>query len=451
MKHGSQIVMILVLLNLTACQNDGNSVEPEELLLPVLAASLVLPSNWEKFVPSSGSITIEIKSDAAQSPKTFSYTPNCSGRPGSNPEFSYFIRRGSSSKLLINFMGGGACWHDHNCLGALETMTYIPEAGVLDLFLSLQSTASLAERGILDSSNPDNPFWDWNLVFIPYCTGDTHWGSNDFTYTDPVTAESHTIHHRGFDNFLATLNDMRQVFPSPEQVFVTGQSAGGFGAIYNFPYIKETYYDKRVDVLGDGADGITTSTFSGYLTSNWNAGATLPDWVTGIDVSTTLASLSLGDIYSKMAAYYPGSRFGQYANAYDGTQRYFYNVMKQIDAGKAYTPDSTMWGKGDGSEVPDAYSCEWHTTLLAEKTKAKTASNFRSYLAPGDSHTIGWSNRIHETTVAGSLFSSWRRVLSCSTKRPASDTVLRAKWCRRKTSTTSAQARRYTGCLSTVH
>jgi hypothetical protein len=32
--------------------------------------------------------------------------------------------------------------------------------------------------GLLDRNNPKNPVHDWSMVFVPYCKGDVHSGSN---------------------------------------------------------------------------------------------------------------------------------------------------------------------------------------------------------------------------------------------------------------------------------
>ena len=50
--------------------------------------------------------------------------------------------------------------------------------------------------GISDFQNAENPFADWYQVFIPYCTGDVHWGNNTETYV-PEMGDPITIHHRG--------------------------------------------------------------------------------------------------------------------------------------------------------------------------------------------------------------------------------------------------------------
>ena len=37
-------------------------------------------------------------------------------------------------------------------------------------------------RGIFDRSNPENPFRDFGVIFVPYCTGDVHIGDASRRY-----------------------------------------------------------------------------------------------------------------------------------------------------------------------------------------------------------------------------------------------------------------------------
>ncbi|MBL1135963.1 MAG: hypothetical protein HND46_11645 [Chloroflexi bacterium] len=47
--------------------------------------------------------------------------------------------------------------------------------------------------GIFDLENPENPFADYNMVFVPYCTGDVHIGNREATYE--VEASDGSNHH----------------------------------------------------------------------------------------------------------------------------------------------------------------------------------------------------------------------------------------------------------------
>lgn len=80
------------------------------------------------------------------------------------------------SKTLIYFNGGGACWNGATCLTSLTvpvTQTTRPAYNP-----SIENENNPEELGgILDFTRADNPLKDWNMVFIPSCTGDAHLGS----------------------------------------------------------------------------------------------------------------------------------------------------------------------------------------------------------------------------------------------------------------------------------
>ena len=43
------------------------------------------------------------------------------------------------------------------------------------MMLGMVSAGMAADQGVggfLDTANPDNPFKDWTIVYVPYCTGD---------------------------------------------------------------------------------------------------------------------------------------------------------------------------------------------------------------------------------------------------------------------------------------
>lgn len=384
-----------------ACQaqEDNAPLEEGELLL-LGAGYILLSSPYQRVTADSGSITINLKSGGSRS---YNYSPFCTDVPD-NRTFYFFVKPGDPQKILLNFMGGGACWDGKNCFGD-NTVTYFNRLNLLpDQFVNV------AFNGVMGDA-ASNPFSGWTTIFVPYCSGDTHWGSKDVSYVNPKTGASATIRHRGFDNFLAVLAHMRSEY-QPQQIFVTGQSAGGYGTVLTFPFVRESFPSARVDMLGDAASGVITSGFNTTIINNWGIDRTIPDWVTGVD-STSIATLSLGDIYKNVGDFYnesnfsPGSRLGQYTAAYDGNQRYFFNIMKLIDAGKAYEDTSSMWGPGNGSQVSDSVNCEWYNTMIAERDKANAATNFNYYIAPGDVHTITTSDNMYDVSSNGTNFNSW--------------------------------------------
>ena len=192
-----------------------------------------------------------------------------------DPKFTFFVRGGTVNKLVIYFQGGGACWDSMNCLYAHTYYEAVPP---------IESFADTEGMGILDTENPLNPFKDWFVVYIPYCTGDIHWGAADTEYQDYAGAYggfSQTIKHRGFVNFQVVLKWVEDNFIGPRKIFVTGSSAGSYGAILGFPYIKEAFPWSIVSVLGDAGNGVNGEEFQTNSTQNWKI--QVPEWIPGFE------------------------------------------------------------------------------------------------------------------------------------------------------------------------
>ena len=92
-------------------------------------------------------------------------------------EFAFAVRKGSSPNIVIDFVGGGACWDELTCGFADATFT-----DNADWVNDLEGRTDAGE-GICNADHPENPFADYHHVIIPYCTGDIHWG-NRTQHTD---------------------------------------------------------------------------------------------------------------------------------------------------------------------------------------------------------------------------------------------------------------------------
>ncbi|MBN2032018.1 MAG: hypothetical protein JW836_01985 [Deltaproteobacteria bacterium] len=312
--------------------------------------------------------------------------PTCSGAPGTDPTFKFFVKGGPVNNLVVFFDGGGACWDTMNCIYYL---TYSPEA---DETVEDQSQVN----GIFDFSNPANPFIDWNFVFIPYCTGDIHWGSADKTYPGYYGEDSYTIHHRGFDNFLVVLKWIIEHFEKPQKIFVTGSSAGSYGALMGFPYIQEAYPKSMASMLGDAGFGVVTQDFQDVQIYNWGFEGNLPGWIPGFE--RPFSDYSIAEMYQMIGRYYTHRKIGQFTTAWDGTQAFFYNVM--INTG-----DPLEWGN-----FRPAW-CDWHEQMLENAYVAAEAPNYRYYVAAGTYHTILAYPEFYEEDSAGVPFVDWIKAM----------------------------------------
>ena len=159
--------------------------------------------------------------------------------------YSFFVHPGDRRNLLIYFQGGGACWSGPTCdpRGTL----YRP---------NLKEVDPATEQGIFDFDNAENPFRDYFVVFVPYCTGDVHLGNRTAKYL-PDKPE---IHHNGFNNAMSGLRWTFANVASPQSIFVAGGSAGAMASPFYAGRIADHYKDARVVQLGDSAGGLGVST-----------------------------------------------------------------------------------------------------------------------------------------------------------------------------------------------
>lgn len=334
-------------------------------------------------------------------------TPSCSScPPHKDPEtgqiitydskFTFFAKDGQQNDLVIFFQGGGACWDSMNCL---YVHTYSE-----DQQETLASFADTTDMGIFDTGNPKNPFKKWGFVYIPYCTGDLHWGANDAEYADSLGAYSgvpQTIKHRGFVNFQVVLKWLKDNARYPGRIFVTGSSAGSYGATMAFAYIKKAFPWSRVYLLGDAGNGVTAGQFNTEGVFNWNV--QMPRWIfpDGYQVDTTIA-----EIYTTLAWWHPFSRLAQYTTAWDGTQVFFYNVMKNINHENA--PYNWPVADDDGNIDDYAPWLEWHQHMIGfAYATADYTYNYRYYIAAGTDHTILRSPKFYTEEVDGVPFAEW--------------------------------------------
>ncbi len=406
--------ILIFALSFFACKKD----EPDSTKALVSAGLAVALANpYVRITPSADTIIIPNTNSTYQSPGR-AYTPTCFGNSG-NTTF-YFFRKSVASnnkKLLINFMGGGACWSNNNCFGN-NTTTFANFLNTLpDLFVKI------AFQGILDADMASNPLKDHDVLFIPYCTGDLHIGSADVsTYDDPHTSvEPAAYHHRGHDNVLSVLKYVQENYTQVTDVVVAGQSAGGYGAVLNYPHIRQVFSESarfpnftRISMVADASNGaVINGFFQNVVRDQWGSAGNIPDWAVGSNYLN--GSPSIQDYLSKITTEYPSDVIGQYHAMFDVTQRWFFNVMGIIDSGSpTYSDTSAYFGPGDASEVNDAPSdgsntpsnCNWAINSRTAVLNT-TGSNYYYYIAPGDVHTITTSNSLFNLTSDGKNFNTW--------------------------------------------
>ncbi|MGK4007377.1 pectin acetylesterase-family hydrolase [Sorangium sp. So ce1036] len=286
--------------------------------------------------------------------------------------FRYFVRPGTVNRLVVEFRGGGACWNATTCAfaGSVFQETVTEDPAIVN---------EQGATGIYDHENPDNPFRDWHHVYIPYCTGDIHWGDNVATYGEGSGAV--TIRHKGAVNVRAALGWIYENVPAPEKVFVTGCSAGAYGSILWSAHLREHYADAPVYQFADSGAGIITDTFFEDSFPSWRPQGAYPTWISGLDPA---GLTRLPALYTAIGNHYPDMRLSQYNTAYDEDQIRFFRLM----------------GGGDAAAWSDAMRAS------VDDIEASTP-NFSSYLAPGSDHCILWRPELYTVASGGTRLVAW--------------------------------------------
>ena len=185
--------------------------------------------------------------------------------------YEIYIRKGSSKNLMIYFAGGGACWDGYSASRPITLMSALggnSRSLKSFYFPKLQWFYPQAMGGIGDSKDPKNAFRDWDIVFVPYCTGDMHIG--EFTNTYIYNGKKIEIHHKGRKNSLAALDWVFGNFRDADKIMVLGESTGAFASAFYAPLVADHYADRKIYSLCDAAM-LTSSRWKEILDTVWNS------------------------------------------------------------------------------------------------------------------------------------------------------------------------------------
>lgn len=210
----------------------------------------------------------------------------------------------TSNDVLIFFEGGGACWDGASCWGPVQTAFYVATGyGKAEFDLDPQ----IAAMYVLNRGDASNPFKDANIVYVPYCTGDSYAGDN--TVPLEYLGITHLTQFKGYYNFGLTLARIVGTFPNASRLWVAGDSAGGFGAAFNFGRVQDAFPKARVDVLDDSGQPIAPDPAQWKL---WQKA-----WNMQLPADCADCASSPSGFVDYFHAKYPNSRYGLISYEYD--------------------------------------------------------------------------------------------------------------------------------------
>jgi Pectinacetylesterase len=292
-----------------------------------------------------------------------------------------------SSRIAIYLQGGGACFN------ALSCETNPSHFGTQD-FDAWKTGEGLT--GFLDRSNSRNPLKDFNLVFVPYCTGDVHAGDFPNHTGDGIDGTQQFV---GYANMTLFLKRIVPTVPSPTQVLLTGTSAGGFGCAANFLQTQRAYGSVPVTLLDDSGPLFSSKYMAPCLQDewrkDWNLDATiLKDCGAACSNPSEFASAALKHAASR----YPNDQLALVSSAEDEVIRFFMS-----------------FGSHDCTELAPVEGSTYTAALLDLRSFMKPFPNMGTYYIgtcggpAGTCNTHTWveTPRFYTTTVNGISLTSW--------------------------------------------
>lgn len=281
-----------------------------------------------------------------------------------------------STRVLILFEGGGACFDPVSCAGVANSDGYGESKFDSDV-------GGVLRRGILDRGDAANPFADWSFVYVPYCTGDVHGGQN------PRSLGGRSF--LGFQNFSWYLTRIIPTFPDVTEVVLAGRSAGGLGTIVNYPQTAEAFGCTPVHVLDDAGGLLPDEYLRPCLQTTvrdvWNLDMAVPD---DCEQCSCSDGGGLVNVLPWAAARYPDRRFAFLTSLEDATMRTFY--------GYGYAPRCDFPQNMPGEDY--AAGLEGTRELVA------AYDNFATFYVTGDQHTFTYQS-LGANSVGGTTLGDW--------------------------------------------
>lgn len=239
---------------------------------------------------------------------------------GTNAFYSVTLREGADS-LVVYLDEGGACWNSETCSIPFFIKNSSRPKHMRDDWTS--------GGGIWNSQDSENPFAKrYNVVSIPYCTGDAFIGNRVTQYD--YKGKPYSLRHVGYNNVSLVLEAAKMLFPNPYRLVLIGGSAGGIGAAFHMRNLAKWFPKTKKYVINDGG----TPFLPAYLKGDelhkamvaWGADTNFP---TDIDQPAR----HFGDLWAYNRAKFPEIRYAFIHSYGDPIMMFFATALGAITPG----------------------------------------------------------------------------------------------------------------------
>ena len=299
---------------------------------------------------------------------------------GNGSPYKFFVSTVPNTKNTLIYMeGGGACWDYESCSGQSGIRGARNPNGIPDNYMevldptTIINTGSIAQVAVTPFIFRAHP-WDrvktqnWNLVYIPYCTGDIYVGDKAAVYEDPKGEKPDLVWlHNGLKNTRSVITWLKNNLPRPIQMMTAGCSAGSVGALLNYMHLREDMAPNR-SYLFDDSGPVFRAPYSSTDSATYPQ---LPLQKTIIDAWTTWTpngdpmdenplnaiqerysvfdTNDWSSIYSSLANRFPSDRLGMTHFLDDANyssysyERFYENIYNDPDAASRLEKIKTLW------------------------------------------------------------------------------------------------------------
>jgi hypothetical protein len=346
---------------------------------------------------------------------TWYSVPGTNCRDGS--EAGLFIRFTESKRLLIFFEGGGACTTAGFCgFNPLNVNQVLSGTGETVLGSALGAVAGRQQpgayqngevTGIFSADRAENPFRDWNMVYIPYCTGDVHFGTKRAASVPGVATPQMFVGALNAQTFIGRLVPTFEV--GLERVLVTGSSAGSFGAALNFSMISDAF-GVQTDAILDSGVPFEDQFWPICLQKTWRDLFGLDDALPpDCEQCFNADGGGLLGLTDFLMAKHPTSRIATVSSVHDEVIRLFFTPGLD-DCATVTTADPigiTLGQVAGGQLFPEA---TYESGLLGVRAKYESSGRMASFLLAGVNQTLHqhtWRPRFFEVTAGSQSLASF--------------------------------------------
>lgn len=299
----------------------------------------------------------------------------------------------TSKKLLVYLEQGGACFNSALCMFNPASVSDSLAGRVLTEAISPGVKKGVKQvpqtTGIFDYANPENPYKDWNAVWVPYCTGDAYGGSNPSATVPGVAGTQKFV---GYSNMQKFVGHIVPTWPDAERVVLTGTSAGSFGAGINYNQFQDAFGQVPVTLIMDSGLPFSDQFMAPCLQKTWrelwNLQAAIPPDCPDCTLPDSGGFLNLVFYTAKK---FPSTKLGVISATEDDIMRFFFAFGEN--------------GCGAGGK----YETGKYTQALADLRQLASPwrAQFASYYVPGIKHMYSQFDDFYQPMSGGVKLVSW--------------------------------------------